>query len=112
MMGSPEDEVGRFEAEGPQRRVTIRQLAVGGKVLDPIWATKTKTASRLRGRIETVLDWASVRGFRSRPPEWWKLGRLARPSRARLAAAIESAKLHLCFIRGKARDLVASCIKE
>jgi len=29
------------------------------KVLEPIWATKTETASRLRGRIEAVLDWAT-----------------------------------------------------
>jgi hypothetical protein len=27
-------------------------------VLEPIWRTKTETASRLRGRIENVLDWA------------------------------------------------------
>jgi integrase len=31
-------------------------------VLEPIWRTKTETASRLRGRIEQVLDWARVRG--------------------------------------------------
>lgn len=35
------------------------------KVLEPIWATKTETASRLRGRIESVLDWATVRGYRT-----------------------------------------------
>jgi hypothetical protein len=35
------------------------------KVLDPIWPTKTETASRLRGRIEKVLDWAKARGHRS-----------------------------------------------
>jgi integrase len=35
------------------------------KVLEPIWTTKTETASRLRGRIESVLDWATVRGYRS-----------------------------------------------
>lgn len=42
------------------------------KVLDPIWATKTETASRVRGRIETVLDWAAVRGFRrgENPARW------------------------------------------
>ncbi|MFM0160767.1 tyrosine-type recombinase/integrase [Paraburkholderia sediminicola] len=34
------------------------------KVLEPIWTTKTETASRLRGRIESVLDWATVRGYR------------------------------------------------
>jgi len=42
------------------------------KVLEPIWATKTETASRLRGRIECVLDWATVREFRrgENPARW------------------------------------------
>ncbi|VBP19593.1 Integrase [Burkholderia pseudomallei] len=34
------------------------------KVLEPIWTTKTETASRIRGRIESVLDWATVHGYR------------------------------------------------
>ena len=42
------------------------------RVLEPIWTTKTETASRLRGRIESVLDWATVRGFRKgdNPARW------------------------------------------
>jgi len=41
-------------------------------VLEPIWKTKTETASRLRGRIEQVLDWATVRGYREglNPARW------------------------------------------
>jgi integrase len=35
------------------------------KVLEPIWTTKPETARRLRGRIEKVLAWATVRTFRS-----------------------------------------------
>ena len=35
------------------------------KVLEPIWQSKPETASRLRGRIEAVLDWAKVRGYRT-----------------------------------------------
>ena len=35
------------------------------QVLDPIWTEKPETASRVRGRIETVLDAATVRGFRT-----------------------------------------------
>jgi integrase len=31
------------------------------RVLDPIWTTKTETATRVRQRIETVLDWAKAR---------------------------------------------------
>lgn len=42
------------------------------KVVEPIWTTKTETASRIRGRIESVLDWATVRGLRSgdNPARW------------------------------------------
>jgi integrase len=42
------------------------------KVLEPIWTTKIETASRLRGRIEAVLDWAAVRGLRQgdNPARW------------------------------------------
>jgi hypothetical protein len=36
------------------------ETALVVKVLEPIWSTKTKTASRVRGRIETVLDWAKT----------------------------------------------------
>ena len=41
-------------------------------VLEPIWRTKTETASRLRGRIELVLDWATARGYRDglNPARW------------------------------------------
>lgn len=43
------------------------------QVLEPIWQTKTETASRLRSRIEAVLDWAAVRGHRSAEnPARWK----------------------------------------
>jgi integrase len=42
-------------------------------VLEPIWKTKTETASRLRGRIEAVLNWAKTRGYRSgENPATWK----------------------------------------
>lgn len=42
------------------------------RVLEPIWREKTETATRVRGRIENVLDWARVRGYRSgeNPARW------------------------------------------
>lgn len=42
------------------------------RALEPIWATKTETASRLRGRIENVLAWATVAGHRKgdNPARW------------------------------------------
>jgi integrase len=41
-------------------------------VLQPIWKKKHETASRVRGRIETILDWAEVKGMRSgdNPARW------------------------------------------
>jgi integrase len=42
------------------------------KALEPIWRTKPETASRVRGRMESVLDWATVRGYRKgdNPARW------------------------------------------
>jgi integrase len=43
------------------------------RALEPLWASKPTTASRLRGRIENVLDWAKVRGYRrDENPARWK----------------------------------------
>lgn len=55
------------------------------RVLEPIWAEKTETASRLRGRIEAVLSWAAVAGHRKGDnPARWKGNlseMLAKPSK-------------------------------
>jgi integrase len=52
----------------------VRAVDVGLvlKILQPIWRVKTETASRLRGRIEAVLNWAKTRGYRSgeNPAAW------------------------------------------
>jgi integrase len=42
------------------------------KILEPLWCEKTETASRLRGRIEAVLDYAKARGWREgeNPARW------------------------------------------
>ncbi|GAB2750065.1 site-specific integrase [Melaminivora jejuensis] len=42
------------------------------RVLEPIWRTKAETAARLRGRIESILDWATVHGYRQgdNPARW------------------------------------------
>jgi hypothetical protein len=42
------------------------------KVLEPIWLAKPETAGRVRGRIESVLDWAAARGYRTgeNPARW------------------------------------------
>ena len=70
----------------------VRAVDVGliMKVLEPIWTEKTETASRVRGRIESILDWATARGYRTgENPARWK-GHLATllsaPTKAKAAA--------------------------
>src|SRR6266851_3844990 len=57
----------------------IGNLAVQGvgvglvlQAIEPIWTTKPETASRVRGRIESILDWATARGYREgeNPARW------------------------------------------
>lgn len=47
-------------------------LAMVKRVLDPIWTEKNETASRVRQRIEAVLNWATVSGYREgdNPARW------------------------------------------
>jgi integrase len=42
------------------------------KAIEPIWTAKPETAGRVRGRIESVLDWATARGYRQgeNPARW------------------------------------------
>jgi integrase len=43
------------------------------RVVEPMWKDKTETAARVRARIEAVLDWAKVKGFRQgENPARWK----------------------------------------
>lgn len=51
------------------QEITVQDVL---RVLEPIWQSKTETASRLRGRIEAVLSWATVAGHRTgdNPARW------------------------------------------
>lgn len=50
----------------------VLQQATGSKG-ETLWLHKTETASRLRGRIESILDWAAFRGYRQgENPARWK----------------------------------------
>ena len=73
----------------------INDLPVAGidvglvlKVLEPIWEAKPETAARVRGRIERVLSWAKVHGYRGGDnPAAWR-GNLDHilPKKSRIAA--------------------------
>jgi integrase len=66
------------------------------QVLDPIWYAKPTTASRVRGRIEKVLDWAKAQGYRDGDnPARWK-GHLdsVYPTKEKLAPVKHHAAMH------------------
>lgn len=52
--------------------ISVIDTALVVKVLQPIWKTRTETASRLRGRLESILDWATVSKYRQgeNPARW------------------------------------------
>lgn len=53
----------------PVDMVELRHVV---EILSPLWTEKTETATRLRTRIEAVLAWATVSGFRKgdNPARW------------------------------------------
>jgi hypothetical protein len=73
------NETRRGERKYPALTAAINDLPVDAidtalvlKVLEPIWQEKPETANRARGRIESVLSWATVRGHRAgdNPARW------------------------------------------
>jgi len=68
--------------------MSVADVAVGDvlRVLEPVWKAKPETATRLRGRIEAVIDWAIAREYRSGDnPARWR-GRLQQllPAKAKI----------------------------
>ena len=55
-------------------KLPVAAIEVGHvmKVLEPIWSAKTETASRVRGRIESIIGWATANGYRrgENPAQW------------------------------------------
>jgi integrase len=66
------------------------------KAIEPIWSTKPETASRVRGRIESVLDWATVRKYREgeNPARWRGHLESLLPAPAKAKRAVRLAKGH------------------
>ena len=55
-------------------RLPVREIDTGLvlRALKPIWNSKPETASRVRGRMERIIDWAKVMGYREGPnPATW-----------------------------------------
>ena len=85
------------------------------KALEPIWSTKPETAGRVRGRNESVLDWAKVRGYRDgENPARWKghliqlLPSLTKVTKVKHHAAMPYAELPAFLIALRARPAMAA----
>ncbi|MGO9681101.1 MAG: tyrosine-type recombinase/integrase [Beijerinckiaceae bacterium] len=85
------------------------------KALEPIWTTKPETASRVRGRVERILDWAKARGFRQgENPARWRghldilLAPRAKVRRVRHHAALPYGELPGFLAKIRERDAVAA----
>ena len=77
------------------------------KVLEPIWRVKPETAARVRGRIESVLDWAAARLYRTgENPARWR-GHLDKllPARSKIAKVQHHAALPYAGIAKFMTDL-------
>lgn len=63
--------------------------------LKPIWLTKSETASRLRGRIEAVLSWGTVQGYRQgeNPARWKGHIEMILPAKSKVAKVKHHAAL-------------------
>lgn len=90
-------------------KMAVNEITVGDihEVLKPIWKSKTETASRLRGRIEKVLDYAIVMGLLSPPnPAVWQ-GNLASllPQKSKIAAKKNHPAVQLCDVQRWWREL-------
>lgn len=72
------------------------------RVIEPIWTTKTETANRVRGRIEQVLDWATVRGFRKgeNPARWRGYLDKVLPARSKVQKVQHHAALPIAELPG------------
>jgi integrase len=85
------------------------------QVLEPLWKTTTETGSRLRGRIEAVLAWATVKGYRTgdNPARWRGHLKEALPARAKVRkiehhAALPVAAIPMFMAELRALDTTAA----
>jgi integrase len=99
------------------RSLPVQQVdtALVLKVLEPIWTTKPETASRVRGRIESILDWATARGHRrGENPARWRghlenlLPKRAKIRRVRHHPALPYAEIPAFMADLRAREGVAA----
>jgi integrase len=102
--------------ERPVHSVSVNDVL---EALEPIWTTKPETASRVRGRIEAVLDYAAARGLRSKEnPARWRgnldhlLPKKAKFARVEHHAALPWANLPALMAKlGESKGTAALCLR-
>lgn len=90
-----------------QTNVASVDTAMVVRVLQPIWSTKNQTARRVRGRIESILDWARAGGYRAgeNPARWRGLLEHMLPRRPQSALIKHHPALHFSRIGAFMHDL-------
>src|SRR5271169_4534133 len=86
------------------------------KAVEPIWAMRPGTASRVRGRIESILDWATARGYRQgENPARWRghlenlLPKKSKVWRVEHHAALPYPEIGAFMVELRARESIAAC---
>jgi integrase len=106
---------------GPIRLLPINEIETDQvlKVLQPIWSKVPETASRVRGRIENVLDAAKARGLRDgmdNPARWRGHLKAILPARQRLTrghhAALPYDELQAFLVDLQSRKAIAALALE
>lgn len=95
--------------------VQVIDVVLVMNAIEPIWNTKPETAGRLRGRIERILDWAKVRGYRDgENPARWRghldhlLPAKGKVHKVKHHAALPYAEMPAFMSELKTRDAVAA----
>ncbi|OYX03597.1 MAG: integrase [Caulobacter vibrioides] len=80
------------------------------RALEPIWLTKSETASRLRGRIEAVLSWGAVQGYRQgeNPARWKGHIEMILPAKSK----VTTVKHHAALDYREMRQFMAAMSKQ
>jgi integrase len=79
------------------------------KIIQPLWATKAATASRVRGRIERILDYATTAGFRTGDnPAAHVTSALPKPQKGAHHAAVPYAELPAFMAALRSRESLSA----
>ena len=97
------------------RSIQTIDVALVLKILEPIWYEKTETASRVRRRIENILDWATARKYRiGENPARWRghldklLPKRSKVQKVKHFSAMPYTKLPKYYAKLKKKDTIAA----